>query len=311
MWLTANKPTEHGILAGLILTILLALSPQLVSATPEYAAKTGLQCASCHVNPAGGGRLTPEGEKFLQANGMFRHPANPQRVIRLIVGYLHLITAIAWFGTIIYVHLLLKPAYAAKGLPHGELALGWSSMGVLAITGTLLTAARISSFRAFYQSRFGVLLAIKIFLFIVMVSTAAIVTFVIGPRLKKRKFSKPQALKPEMSIEEVSLFDGSETSPAACIVYKEKIYDVTQSKLWKGGRHMNKHLAGSDLTAALKLAPHGEDKVIAMPLVGKLVNKTDIPVVRPLHERVFYIFAYMNLAMVFLITALIALWRWW
>lgn len=311
MLLTVKNPTECAFLAGLILTILLALSPQMVLATPEYAERTGLQCASCHVNPAGGGRLTPEGEKFLQSNGMFRQPADAQRVIRLIVGYLHLITAIAWFGTIIYVHILLKPAYAAKGLPHGELALGWISMAVLAITGTLLTAARISSFSAFYQSRFGILLAIKIFLFIVMVSTAAVVTFVIGPRLKKRKSSKPPALRPEMNIEEVSLFDGSETSPAACIVYKDKIYDVTQSKLWKGGRHMNKHLAGGDLTAALKLAPHGEDKVIAMPLVGKLINKADLPVVRPLHERVFYIFAYMNLVIVFLITALIALWRWW
>ncbi|MCG6552382.1 MAG: CopD family protein [Candidatus Magnetominusculus sp. LBB02] len=303
----------NGALAGLILAVLMVLSPIVVSATPEYAEKTGLQCASCHENPAGGGSLTKEGNKFLQANGgMFRQPTRPQRVIRLIVGYLHLITAIAWFGTIIYVHLLLKPAYAAKGLPRGELALGWISITVIALTGTLLTVARISSFSAFYQSRFGVLLAIKIFLFVVMALTAAIVTFVIGPMLKKKKSSEAQSKKPEMTCEEVSRMDGSETSHAACIIYRDNIYDVTQSKLWKGGKHMNKHLAGGDLTDALKLAPHGEDKVVAMPFVGKLVHKTDATAaVRPVHERVFYIFAYMNLVLVFLITALVALWRWW
>ncbi|MBF0488248.1 MAG: CopD family protein [Nitrospirae bacterium] len=305
------KPTPRWISGGFVLAILLVLSVPPVSATPEYAQSTGLQCAVCHINPAGGGKLTAEGEKFLQTNGLFRQPMDQKRVIRLIVGYLHLVTAIAWFGTIIYVHLLLKPAYAAKGLPRGELALGWISMTVLAITGTLLTVSRISSFRAFYQSRFGVLLAIKIILFIVMAATAAVVTFVIGPRLKRRKSSATQAIKPEMDIEEVSRMDGSETSPTACIIYKNNIYDVTRSKLWKGGRHMNKHLAGGDLTDALKLAPHGEDKVTAMPLVGKLVNKTDTITTKPMYERVFYIFAYMNLVFVFLITALIALWRWW
>jgi len=28
---------------------------------------------------------------------------------------------VMWFGTILYVHLLLKPAYAARGLPRGVL----------------------------------------------------------------------------------------------------------------------------------------------------------------------------------------------
>ncbi|MBF0517269.1 MAG: CopD family protein [Nitrospirae bacterium] len=296
-----------GILAGLILAVVLL--PALVCATPEYARQTGLQCASCHVSASGGGTLTKEGEKFLQASGgMFRQPVKAQRVIRLIAIYLHLIAAISWFGTIIYVHLLLKPAYAAKGLPRGELALGWISITMLAITGTLLTFERIASFRAFYQSRFGILLAIKICLFLVMLATASLVTFVIGPRLKKKKSSIAQTLKPAMTIEEVSRMDGTDTSPAACIVYKDNIYDVTGSKLWRGGRHMMKHLAGGDLTDALKLAPHGEDKVIAMPLVGKLVNEADTPAVaRPLHERVFYIFAYLNLVMVFIIVALIAM----
>jgi hypothetical protein len=71
-----------------------------------------------------------------------------------------------------------------------------------------------------------------------------------------------------------------------------------------------KHAAGTDLTAALKNAPHGEDKVLAMPQVGMCVE-TDRKPERPLYEKVFYFFAYMNLFLVFVIIFVISLWRWW
>ena len=41
---------------------------QKASALPAYAQKTGKACGYCHVNPAGGGKLKPAGEKF-KANG--------------------------------------------------------------------------------------------------------------------------------------------------------------------------------------------------------------------------------------------------
>jgi cytochrome c5 len=37
-------------------------------ATPQFAKETGKSCGDCHTNPAGGGPLTPLGEKF-KANG--------------------------------------------------------------------------------------------------------------------------------------------------------------------------------------------------------------------------------------------------
>jgi hypothetical protein len=71
--------------------------------------------------------------------GLYR-PLRPiQKVVRLIIGYLHLVAAIAWFGAIFYVHILLKLAYAAKGLPRGELILGCVGIILLTITGVLLT----------------------------------------------------------------------------------------------------------------------------------------------------------------------------
>src|SRR5512143_3996131 len=131
-----------------IFVVLILLLPSLSPATPEYARQTGRQCGDCHSDVIGGGLLTDEGKKFrdeLKIEGVYRPLTELQRVVRLIVGYVHLMTAIMWFGTILYVHILLKPAYASKGLPRGELLLGWISMALIFATGVLLTIARIPS----------------------------------------------------------------------------------------------------------------------------------------------------------------------
>lgn len=41
------------------------------------------------------------------------------------------------------------------------------------------------------------------------------------------------------------------------IAYKGLVYDVTDSRLWKTGRHYE-HWSGQDLTEELKDAPHAE-----------------------------------------------------
>lgn len=48
-----------------------------------------------------------------------------------------------------------------------------------------------------------------------------------------------------------------------------KVYDVTESRLWKGGKHYE-HWAGQDLTEELKDAPHTEDVFKRYPLIGVL-----------------------------------------
>lgn len=297
-----------------ILTILL-LSAFPSSATTEYARQSGLNCKECHIEAIGGGPLTAKGQQFLsdmKVKGLYRPLTKTQKVVRFIIGYIHLLTAITWFGTILYVHILLKPAYAARGLPKGELLLGWLSIIVLTITGTLLTIARIPTLKALYTTRFGILLSIKIFLFFIMVSSAFIVTFYIGPKLRRKwkvKWEDEIAKgKQDLTIEELHSFDGKEGRPAY-IAYKGKIYDVSRSKLWKEGSHLKKHLAGHDLTEAIKTAPHSEDKLLLMPVVGKLIEPGE-KITRPFPERLFYAFAYMNLVLVFLITLIIAFWRW-
>ncbi|MCX8117278.1 MAG: CopD family protein [Desulfobacterota bacterium] len=294
----------------LTLALLALLLPFQAFATPEYAEQTGWDCLRCHVDPTGG-TLTKSGEVFkedLQARGLYR-PLRPlQRGMRLALGYLHLLTAIAWFGTILYVHLLLKPAYAAKGLPKGELVLGWLGMILLTATGIPLTIARIPTWEAFYTTRFGLLLSLKIVLFALMVLSAGLVTFWIGPKLRRRTADRRVEKKSTYTLEELSHFDGAEKRPAY-IAYRGKIYDVSLSKLWVEGNHVRKHQAGNDLTEALKSAPHGEEKVLAMPLVGEVLPGKAKPE-RSAPEKAFYFMAYMNLLFVFLITFIVALWRW-
>lgn len=48
-----------------------------------------------------------------------------------------------------------------------------------------------------------------------------------------------------------------------------KIYDVTQSKLWKNGKHYE-HWAGQDLTEELTDAPHSEKVFEKFEVVGEL-----------------------------------------
>jgi len=299
-------------LRSVFILILFISSPAF--ATVEYARQTGRDCGACHVSALGGGDLTAGGESFkeeLRIKGLYRPLTSAQRVIRLIIGYLHMLVAVLWFGTILYVHIVLKPAYAAGGLPKGELKVGWISMAAIAVTGTLLAIARVPSFETLYTTRFGILLSIKIILFLIMFSSAVIVTFLIGPRMKKKKgmVSRDLKNKDEFTIEGLAQFDGKEGRPAL-IAFEGKAYDVTNSKLWKGGEHLKKHSAGTDLTGALKGAPHGPDKVLAMPLAGRISEKPRGEK-KPGFIKLFYFFAYMNLVFVFLILFIISLWRWW
>jgi predicted heme/steroid binding protein len=58
----------------------------------------------------------------------------------------------------------------------------------------------------------------------------------------------------------------------AYIAYRGKVYDVSGSFLWMGGRHQVLHDAGVDLTEALESAPHGEDLLGRVPIIGILAE---------------------------------------
>ena len=74
--------------------------------------------------------------------------------------------------------------------------------------------------------------------------------------------------KKRITTEELKAGDGSEGNAYIC--YRGRVVDVSGSKLWKGGKHMNRHHAGTDLTQELQNAPHGEEVLERYPQVGLL-----------------------------------------
>jgi len=71
------------------------------------------------------------------------------------------------------------------------------------------------------------------------------------------------------SPEELATFDGKD-GRAAYVVYKGRVIDVSGSALWRSGRHMNRHSAGTDQSGELARAPHGEDVLERYPQAGVL-----------------------------------------
>jgi predicted heme/steroid binding protein/uncharacterized membrane protein len=80
----------------------------------------------------------------------------------------------------------------------------------------------------------------------------------------------------EFELEKLREFDGKEGKPAY-VAYNGKVYDVSGSKRWKGGLHMNRHHAGNNLTSDIQAAPHEPSVIERYPQVGivKKEKKTD------------------------------------
>ena len=58
--------------------------------------------------------------------------------------------------------------------------------------------------------------------------------------------------------------------PEIWVAFQGLIYDMTQSKLWKNGKHYE-HWAGQDLTDELSDAPHSEKVFEKFNPIGKLI----------------------------------------
>jgi predicted heme/steroid binding protein/uncharacterized membrane protein len=82
--------------------------------------------------------------------------------------------------------------------------------------------------------------------------------------------------KRPFSLAELKGFDGKEGRPAY-VALKGKVYDITKSKLWKGGGHMDRHLAGDDLSTSLINAPHSQEVFMKFPIVGELAAEPSRP----------------------------------
>jgi predicted heme/steroid binding protein len=73
----------------------------------------------------------------------------------------------------------------------------------------------------------------------------------------------------KLTLQELAQYNGQDGAPAY-IAYQGKVYDVTGSFLWRKGRHQVVHRAGQDLTDDLALAPHGDELLRRVPIIGAL-----------------------------------------
>lgn len=68
---------------------------------------------------------------------------------------------------------------------------------------------------------------------------------------------------------ELKKFDGSTPDNPIYFAYKGKVYDATSSPLFMDGMHFE-HYAGCDLTDYLSDAPHDEEVLSELAVVGEI-----------------------------------------
>jgi predicted heme/steroid binding protein/uncharacterized membrane protein len=85
----------------------------------------------------------------------------------------------------------------------------------------------------------------------------------------------------EIDSQELKRMDGKDRNPV-CIAFQGKVYDVSQSDLWKTGTHMARHASGQDLSGEMEVAPHGADVLDKFSQVGILKKSSPSADVKPL-----------------------------
>ncbi|MDT8443376.1 MAG: cytochrome b5 domain-containing protein [Desulfuromonadales bacterium] len=80
-----------------------------------------------------------------------------------------------------------------------------------------------------------------------------------------------------MTLTELAGYDGQD-GRRAYIAVNGTIYDVTDSPLWKDGRHHPDHQAGQDLTDELAKAPHVRTVVERFPVAGTLEEEVPVQI---------------------------------
>lgn len=84
--------------------------------------------------------------------------------------------------------------------------------------------------------------------------------------------SDQQQALPEFTKSQLALRNGQD-KPQIWVALHGVIYEVTDSRLWKNGKHYE-HWAGQDLTDELKDAPHTEKVFEKFKAIGRLTAKS-------------------------------------
>jgi hydroxylamine dehydrogenase len=316
-----HSRTLVALVGGFTLTLVItALLGSTASATVDYARQTGQPCGACHVRPEGGGELNAQGVAYARGGyqwpipeGVASYtPSNLMRTLKLIVGYVHLTVAVIWFGAIFYIHIVVRPQQLSTGVPKVQGILGWVSIGLMTATGIALTLYRYLETGSVFVGTFGTVFVIKLVQFGMMVLLALVATTILSRRMRKGLHRKEAPVSESQEITPQSLLslDGKE-GRRGVVAVEGKLYEVTDSRLWRDGVHLRQHQAGQDLTTALKGAPHGAEVLAKVPMIGELQTAREQAAPRHSWARqVFVAFTYANLVLMFGILLCVAWWKW-
>ncbi len=95
------------------------------------------------------------------------------------------------------------------------------------------------------------------------------------PKILKTPPLREYKTKINLTPSQLSEFNGKNGRPAYVAV-DGIIYDLTESRLWRGGEHDPSHgeaQAGRDLSEMIKQSPHGKKNLERFPVVGWLVSE--------------------------------------
>ncbi len=97
------------------------------------------------------------------------------------------------------------------------------------------------------------------------------------PRILKTPPLREYQTKINLTLDQLVEFDGKNGRPAYVAV-DGIIYDLTESRLWRGGEHDPNHgeaQAGRDLSEVIRKSPHGKKHLERFPVVGRIVLSND------------------------------------
>jgi predicted heme/steroid binding protein/uncharacterized membrane protein len=83
----------------------------------------------------------------------------------------------------------------------------------------------------------------------------------------------------EFTSEELAGGDGK-AGHRTLVAVDGKVYDVTDSGMWREGRHVNTHEAGEDLSLGFEAAPHGREVLGRFEQVGTIATAEARPAAR-------------------------------
>ena len=283
-------------------------------ARPQFAGATGQPCSHCHVSATGGGPLTAGGQEFRQSLRSGDPPIDmnllispAQRLLHAGAFLVHILFGVTWVGLFLFILLPTVLRHRVfPTFPAAYLRQMWYGIAVILLVGPFLAWMKTRFIPDVFTTRFGILLIVKTLAVLILFAVTAYFTWYVtlyaGRRYRRLSAGLDREGRVELTDADLSLFTGR-GKRWALMAYDGNIYDVTGRNLWRNGVHPGGHPAGEDLTAAMKKAPHGEEVLQKVPLVGKVVKG------RPERDRPaswFYRTAYLGILASLVILAVVA-----